>query len=145
MEKWKNYDFQPWKNVYTTKKKHRKNIKKMEKGWNGAWGSRANLKSPKPTTLQLPTTIDSKLLRMEVNTTFRVMTRRRHVPNVNRACMAHTVDLGEPFSRLIDWQLTNLMVELVVDGDHRKPLQRRFSLKKGKKKRKKNTKNEEGG
>lgn len=50
-----------------------------------------------------------------------VSARRRYVPTVTCACMAHTADISEYFSKLIDRQLTNIMVGRIVDGDQRKP------------------------
>lgn len=69
-------------------------------------------------TLQLLTTFNLKLLHMKANMTLGVAARGRHVPTVTCTYMVHAANLGESFDRLIDQQVTNLMVERLVDRDH---------------------------
>lgn len=84
-------------------------------------GLRADLECTKPAALHLLTALDPKLLWVEANSALGVAARGRHAHTIIRACMACAVDLGEPFDRLINRRLTNLMVGHMTDEYHRKP------------------------
>lgn len=88
-----------------------------------------------------------KTVRMVAKKLFWVAVREGHALPLTCAYSLRADNLSKPFSRLIDRQLMNLLVQHVMDGGHHKWSQYHFSslgLKKLQKKRKKLCKNEEG-
>lgn len=63
-------------------------------------------------------TLAPKLLSAEANLALGMVGLEGHVHTLTHVCIAYASDLSKPFGKLIDRQLTNLMVGSMVDGDY---------------------------